>query len=117
MRKRAKYNSEVPLSTDRTFAGLRDYLIIAESNRPLAAPQPTAVSMGYAAATKSDSNDQILSLQAKVAALKLSIPAVPRRATPGHALPIAPSSRGPITSTTAGHMAPQLRLHHSENGP
>ena len=68
----AKYNSDVPISTNCTFAEHRNYLIIAESNRLLAAPAPTASSTGYAAATKSGRNDEILSLQTEVAALKLS---------------------------------------------
>ena len=52
----AKYNYEVPLPPDRTFAGLRGSLIVTERNRPLAAPAPTASSMGFAAATKSPSD-------------------------------------------------------------
>ena len=70
----AKYNSDIPLSDDGACAGLRAYLIVAESNHPHAAPAPTAIPMGYVAATKSpsDPNVEIHSRQAQVAALQLS---------------------------------------------
>ena len=95
----AKYNPDYPLSANRNFVGLRAVLIVAKSNRPLAAPDPTAAPMGYAAATKapSDVHEDIRSLQAQTAALL--------KATDGaKAAPECTFVMGPKPSTTTGHM-------------
>ena len=111
----ANYNSEVPLSADRTFAGLRGSIIVAESNHPLEAPASTAASMGFAAATKSlfDPTEEIRSLQAQLASLQLSA-----GGTKAGKQPLRHGTPYPALLLDTWYVRPpQLGLHVSEPGP